>query len=83
MARARRFPSALEASLRRASEFLEKFVNRIKSVKVGNPLDEGTQLGPKVSKIELGFPYDFITGGRTSWLGDVVEQVDDHRNTVV
>lgn len=36
-----------------ASEFLEKFVNRISSVKVGNPLDEGTQLGPKVSKIEL------------------------------
>ncbi|HWI05249.1 MAG TPA: aldo/keto reductase, partial [Acidimicrobiales bacterium] len=37
----------------------------------------------KVSKIELGFPYDFIKGGRTSWLGDVVEQVDDHRDTVV
>ena len=37
----------------------------------------------QVSKIELGFPYDFITGGRTSWLGDVVEQLDDHRNTVV
>ncbi len=37
----------------------------------------------EVSKIELGFPYDFIKGGRTSWLGAVVEQVDDHRNTVV
>ncbi len=37
----------------------------------------------EVSKIELGFPYDFIKGGRTSWFGDVVEQVDDHRGTVV
>lgn len=36
-----------------ASEFLDKFVSRMKSVQVGNPLDEGTQLGPKVSKIEL------------------------------
>lgn len=36
-----------------------------------------------VSKIELGFPYDFIKGGRKTWLGDVVEQVDDHRGTVV
>ncbi len=36
-----------------------------------------------ISKIELGFPYDFIKGGRTSWLGDVVDRVDDHRNTVV
>ncbi|MGI8983807.1 MAG: aldo/keto reductase [Acidimicrobiales bacterium] len=37
----------------------------------------------QVSAIELGFPYDFIKGGRRSWLGDVVDQVDDHRNTVV
>lgn len=37
----------------------------------------------EVSKIELGFPYDFIKGGRKTWLGDVVEQVDDHRGTVV
>ena len=37
----------------------------------------------EISTIELGFPYDFIKGGRTSWFGDVVEQVDDHRNTAV
>ena len=36
----------------------------------------------EISKIELGFPYDFIKGGRTSWFGDVVEQVDNHRGTV-
>lgn len=33
------------------------------------------------SRIELGFPYDFIRSGRTSWFGDVVEQIDDHRGT--
>lgn len=36
-----------------ASQFLDKFVNRLKNVKVGNPLDEGTQLGPKVNEVEL------------------------------
>ena len=37
----------------------------------------------EASKIELGFPYDFIRGGRSSFMGPVSEQVDDHRNTVV
>ena len=37
----------------------------------------------EASKITLGFPYDFIKGGRTSWFGDVVHRVDDHRETVV
>jgi len=36
-----------------------------------------------VSKIELGFPYDFIRGGRTSFMGEAGAQVDDHRHTVV
>ena len=36
-----------------AGEFLDKFVSRMKAVRVGNPLDEGTQLGPKVSRVEL------------------------------
>ncbi len=36
-----------------------------------------------VSKIELGFPYDFIRGGRSSFMGQVAEQIDDHRHTVV
>ncbi len=36
-----------------------------------------------VSKIERGFPYDFITGGRSSFMGPVTEQVDDHRHSVV
>ena len=37
----------------------------------------------KVSKIELGFPYDFITGGRPSFMGEISAQIDDHRHTVV
>ncbi len=36
-----------------ADEFLEKFVQRLKEVRVGNPLDESTELGPKVSHVEL------------------------------
>jgi aryl-alcohol dehydrogenase-like predicted oxidoreductase len=37
----------------------------------------------EASAIELGFPYDFIRGGRSSFLGEVTERVDDHRGTVV
>jgi aryl-alcohol dehydrogenase-like predicted oxidoreductase len=37
----------------------------------------------EASAIELGFPYDFIRGGRSSFLGEATERVDDHRGTVV
>ncbi|HEV3399803.1 MAG TPA: aldo/keto reductase [Actinomycetes bacterium] len=37
----------------------------------------------RVSAIERGFPYDFITGGRDSFMGPVTNLVDDHRHTVV
>ena len=37
----------------------------------------------RVSAIERGFPYHFITGGRDSFMGPVTHLVDDHRNTVV
>ena len=36
-----------------------------------------------VSHIELGFPYDFIRGGRSSFMGEVAERIDDHRHTAV
>ena len=36
-----------------------------------------------VSRIERGFPYDFITGGRPSFMGEISARVDDHRHTVV
>ncbi len=31
----------------------------------------------------LGFPYDFISGGRTQFMGKITELVDDHRRTAV
>ena len=37
----------------------------------------------EVSRIELGFPYDFIRCGRTSLMGESSAQVDDHRHNVV
>ena len=37
----------------------------------------------RISAIELGFPYDFITGGRDSFMGPVTNLVDDHRHTAV
>ncbi len=36
-----------------AGEFIDRFIAKVQEMKVGNPLTEGTQLGPKVSKIEL------------------------------
>jgi aryl-alcohol dehydrogenase-like predicted oxidoreductase len=48
------------------------------------------ELGPtqlerldRVSALERGFPYDFITGGRPSFMGQITDQVDDHRHTAV
>lgn len=35
----------------------------------------------KVSAIELGFPHDFIRGGRVMFMGEVTHQIDDHRDT--
>ena len=37
----------------------------------------------RVSRIEKGFPYDFISGGRSSFMGQVSDQIDDHRHVVV
>jgi len=42
--------------------------------------DAQTERLDKASAVELGFPYDFAAGGRRMFLGDVVDQVDDHRN---
>ena len=44
--------------------------------------DQVAQLD-EASAIELGFPYDFIRGGRSSFLGEAAEHVDDHRGTVI
>jgi lactaldehyde dehydrogenase/glycolaldehyde dehydrogenase len=36
-----------------ADQFLEQFLREVKQLKIGNPLDESTQLGPKVNREEL------------------------------
>ena len=36
-----------------ASEFLERFVEKVRAIKVGDPLEEGTYVGPKVNADEL------------------------------
>jgi len=36
-----------------AAPFMERVLEEMRKVKVGDPLDESTQLGPKVSKVEL------------------------------
>jgi len=36
-----------------APAFLERFVAKVQALKVGNPLDAGVQIGPKVSRPEL------------------------------
>ena len=48
-----------------------------------NALIDETRFLAEASAIELGFPYDFIRGGRSSFLGAVTELIDDHRGTVV
>ncbi len=37
----------------------------------------------RVSHIDLGFPYEFIRGGRSSFMGEVADRIDDHRNTAI
>jgi lactaldehyde dehydrogenase/glycolaldehyde dehydrogenase len=36
-----------------ADQFLSRFLHEVRKLKLGNPLDEGTQLGPKVNRMEL------------------------------
>lgn len=36
-----------------AKQFIEAFVEEVKTIKVGNPLEEGTVIGPKVNRGEL------------------------------
>ncbi len=64
-----------------ADQFLERFVEKMKAINVGNPLKEGTQIGPKVNREELEKVDRFVeeaksqgaralTGGRVLKGGD-------------
>ena len=56
-----------------AGPFLERFVERVKLMKVGDPLAEGTQLGPKVSRVELEkvgrYVEEAVSGGAKALIG--------------
>lgn len=59
-----------------------QLVDNLGCVDVELTLEHLTRLD-EVSRIELGFPYDFIKGGRDSFMGPISAQIDDHRHTVV
>jgi len=45
-------------------EFVEKLVERAKALKVGDPLDKGTRMGPVVSKQQLETVMSYIEAGK-------------------
>ncbi len=47
-----------------APAFLDRFVERIKAMRVGDPLDESTELGPKVSRVELDKVDAFVEAAK-------------------
>lgn len=36
-----------------ADQFIDKLVQKVKAMRVGNPLEQSTQIGPKVNRVEL------------------------------
>ena len=56
-----------------AKPFLERFVAKVEQLKVGDPLAEGTQVGPKVSRVELEkvgrYVAEAIAGGAAALTG--------------
>lgn len=56
-----------------AKPFLERFVAKVEQLKVGDPLAEGTQVGPKVSRVELEkverYVSEAIAGGAKALTG--------------
>ena len=45
-------------------EFVEKLVERAKGLKVGDPLDKATRMGPVVSKAQLDTVLEYIEAGK-------------------
>lgn len=44
-------------------KFMDMFVNKAKSIRVGNPLDPGTQMGPQVSEQQLKMIERYVASG--------------------
>jgi acyl-CoA reductase-like NAD-dependent aldehyde dehydrogenase len=45
-------------------EFVDKLVNRVKGLKVGDPMDKGTRMGPVVSAQQLDTVLSYVESGR-------------------
>ncbi len=45
-------------------EFVEKLVDRVKGLKVGDPMDKGTRMGPVVSAQQLETVLSYVDAGR-------------------
>ncbi len=64
-----------------ADEFIKRVVDRVKTIKVGNPLDEGTQMGAQVSKAQYDRILNYIEIGKEEGaevlVGGNVQKVDD------
>ncbi len=45
-------------------EFVEKLVDRVKGLKVGDPMDKGTRMGPVVSAQQLATVLGYVEAGR-------------------
>lgn len=41
-------------------EFIEKFVSKVQALKVGNPLDESVDIGPKINQREVKLIHDLV-----------------------
>ena len=57
---ARSAPTARASSCRRASQdrFLDRLIERTKTIRIGDPLDPETQMGPLISKAQ----HEKVTG---------------------
>src|SRR5207237_8046545 len=46
-------------------EFVERYVNRAKALKVGNGLDEAIDMGPAINASQLGTDLNYVEVGRS------------------
>jgi lactaldehyde dehydrogenase/glycolaldehyde dehydrogenase len=65
-----------------ADQFIDKLVSKVKQIRVGNPLAEGTQIGPKVNRIELDKVQRTVNeaiaqGAQVAVGGDIVQRSGD------
>lgn len=62
-----------------ASEFVERLVNKVKSMRIGDPADDSTQIGPLISSKQLQRVVDYVSIGQSEGARLLLggERVDD------